>query len=88
MCQDAAVKLLNCSLQSGVFCSMSRSYFISKESLYIHPACLCVAEDATLTVHSLKLQLCPATAQALVVLALDSAVVFEAAINSTRDPLK
>lgn len=67
---------------------MSRSYFISKESLYIHPACLCVAEDATLTVHSLKLQLCPATAQALVVLALDSAVVFEAAINSTRDPLK
>ncbi|WIA11640.1 hypothetical protein OEZ85_011743 [Tetradesmus obliquus] len=67
---------------------MSRSYFISKESLYIHPACLCVAEHATLTVHSLKLQLCPATAQALVVLALDSSVVFEAAINSTRDPLK
>jgi hypothetical protein len=67
---------------------MSRAYFISKESLYIDPVCLSVAEEATLTVHSLKLQLCPATAQALVVLALGSAVVFEAGISISRGPLR
>jgi hypothetical protein len=67
---------------------MSRSYFINTESLYIDPVALYLGEDATLTVHSLKLQLCSSTNQVLLVLALDGGVVFEAAFFSSRGPLR
>jgi hypothetical protein len=67
---------------------MSRSYFINTESLYIDPVALWLGEDATLTVHSLKLQLCSSSSQVLLVLALDGAVVFEAAFSNSWSPLR
>jgi hypothetical protein len=67
---------------------MSRSYFINTESLHIDPVALCLGEDATLTVHSLKLQLCSSTSQGLVVLALDGAGIHEASFSNIRGPLR